>query len=474
MLRPPKEGARMVSAGRLVASLLVLCALVLGASVAAAQASPAAPTPELAVHPEGHGTTASGGTVSPSATAPAGAVAPAPTPTFDPHAATRAWLAKVPAADKERSDAYFEGGYWLQLVDLLYTLAVAWLLLGTGISRRLRELAQRTTRFRPLQTGIYALGYLLLTFILGFPLTAYAGFVREHKYGLSNQTFSAWLSDLAKGFAITLVFGTVLAVIVYAVVRRFPRTWWLWAAGVVLALLAVVIIIAPVYLAPLFNKYTPLTDAKVRDPILRMAQANGVPADNVWVFDASKQTKRISANVSGFLGTERVSLNDNLLERATLPEIESVMGHELGHYVLNHVYEDFFELGIIVVAGFAFVFFTFEPTRRRWGRRWGVTGPDDAAGLPLLWALLAVFLFLATPALNTIIRSNEAEADAFGLNAARQPDGFASIALKLGEYRKLNPGPLEEWLFFDHPSGRNRILMAMRWKAAHPGEPRGP
>jgi STE24 endopeptidase len=465
----------MVSAGRLVASLFVLCALVLGASVdvAAAQTSPPAPTPELAVHPEGHDTTASGGAAQATPT-PGGAAAPVPTPAFDPQAATRAWLAKVPAADKERSDAYFEGGYWLQLWDLVYTLAVAWLLLGTGISRRLRELAQRTTRFRPLQTGIYALGYTLLVAVLGFPLNVYRDFFREHKYGLSNQTFAEWMNDLAKGLGVGLVLATLGLMLLYGVLRRTPRTWWIWGALVVLLLLAVVVIIAPVYISPLFNKYTALTDAKVRDPILRMAQANGVPADNVWVFDASKQTKRISANVSGFMGTERVSLNDNLLERATLPEIESVMGHELGHYVLNHVYEDFFELGLVIVLGFAFLRATFDRVRRRWGARWGVTGVDDPAGLPLLSALLAVFLFLATPATNTIIRSNEAEADAFGLNAARQPDGFASIALKLGEYRKLDPGAVEEWLFFDHPSGKNRILMAMRWKAAHPGESTGP
>jgi Zn-dependent protease with chaperone function len=340
----------MVSAGRLVASLFVLCALVLGVSVdaATAQTSPPAPTPELAVHPEGQGTTASGGTAQATPT-PAGAAAPAPTPAFDPQAATRAWLAKVPAADKERSDAYFEGGYWLQLWDLVYTLAVAWLLLGTGISRRLRELAQRTTRFRPLQTGIYALGYTLLVAVLGFPLNVYRDFFREHKYQLSNQTFGEWMSDLAKGLGVGLVLATLGLMLLYGVLRRTPRTWWIWGALVVLALLAVVVIIAPVYISPLFNKYTALTDAKVRDPILRMAQANGVPADNVWVFDASKQTKRISANVSGFMGTERVSLNDNLLERATLPEIESVMGHELGHYVLNHVYEDFFELGLVIV-----------------------------------------------------------------------------------------------------------------------------
>lgn len=444
----------MHPAGRIVASLLVLCAFVLCPLAVLAQPSP-----------------------TPQATAPQAAnaaVAPPPAPAFDPDAATREWLAKVPAADKARSDAYFEGGYWLDLWDLVYGLAVAWLLLGTGVSRRLRELAQRTIRFRPLQTGIYAIGYTLLVVVLTFPFSVYRGFLREHKYGLSNQTFREWLSDLGKGLGLSLLLGTLGLMLLYGVLRRAPRTWWIWGSLVMLLLLAVVVILAPVYINPLFNKYTPLTDAKVRDPILRMAQANGVPAHDVWVFDASKQTKRISANVSGFLGTERVSLNDNLLNRATLPEIESVMGHELGHYVLNHVYEDFFELGVVIVIGFLFLRFTFDRVRRRWGGRWGVTGVDDPAGLPLLAALFAFYLFVASPVINTIVRSNEAEADAFGLNAARQPDGFASIALKLGEYRKLDPGRVEEWLFFDHPSGRNRILMAMRWKAAHPGETTGP
>ncbi len=363
----------MVSAGRLVASLFALAALVLGASVAAAQASPPppAPTPELTTHPEGHGTTASGSGTALTTSAPPSSAAPAPTPAFDPEAATRAWLAKVPAADKERSDAYFEGGYWLQLWDLVYTLAVAWVLLGTGISRRLRELAQRTTRFRPLQTGIYALGYTLLVAVLGFPLNAYRGFFREHKYGLSNQNFGEWMSELGKGLGVGLVLGTLGLMLFYGVLRRTPRTWWIWGSLVVLALLAVSIVIAPVYIAPLFNKYTALTDPKVRDPILRMAQANGVPVDNVWVFDASKQTKRISANVSGFLGTERVSLNDNLLERSTLPEIESVMGHELGHYVLNHVYELFLELGLVVVFGFLFLRATFDRVPAPVGRALG-------------------------------------------------------------------------------------------------------
>jgi STE24 endopeptidase len=397
-------------------------------------------------------------------TAPGGA--PPQVAASDPEAATRAWLAQVPPQQRARSDAYFEGGYWLQLWDLLYGLGVAWLLLASGLSRGLRERARRLGRFRPLQTGLYAIGYTLLVFALTFPFAVYRDFFREHKYGLSNQTFAGWLGDAGKSLGVALVLGTLGLMALYGVLRRAPRTWWLWGAMVFLGLLGFAIVIAPVYIAPLFNEYKPLTDPAVRDPILRMAQANGVPARDVWVFDASRQTKRISANVSGFLGTERISLNDNLLNRCTPAEIEAVMGHELGHYVLNHVYEDFLEIGVLIVLGFAFLRATFDRVRTGWGARWGIAGVDDPAGLPLLTALLSLFLFVASPLLNTIIRSNEVEADAFGLNAARQPDGFATVALKLGEYRKLDPGHLEELLFFDHPSGRNRILMAMRWKAA--------
>jgi STE24 endopeptidase len=398
---------------------------------------------------------------------------------FDPTAATEAYLARVPAEARARSDSYFEGGYWLQLVGLLYGLAVAVALLASRLSARMRDFGERVSRFRPLRIAVYAALYTLVTFALGFPLSLYQGYFREHRYGLSNQSFGAWLGDEAKGLAVGLVLGTFGLVLLYAVLRRTPRTWWLWGSGVMLALLGLAVVIAPVYIAPLFNDYTRLEDPAVRDPILRMARAHGVPVTDVWVFDASRQTTRISANVSGFLGTERISLNDNLLERTSLPEIEAVMGHELGHYVLGHVYELFFQVGAVLVLGFAFLRWAFEPVRRRWGLGWGVRGVDDPAGLPILVALLSLYFFALTPIMNTIVRSNEAEADAFGLAAARQPEGFAEVALKLGEYRKLDPGPYEEWIFYDHPSGRARIQRAMEWKAAEgPGDPvtgpRGP
>lgn len=393
------------------------------------------------------------------ATEPAGAEA------FDPAAATQAYLQRLSPEEKARSDAYFEGGYWLQLWSFLLGLGIAWLLLATRLSARMGDLAGRLTRRRPLRTWLYSVQYVAVVALLSFPLTVYAGFAREHRYDLATQGFAAWLGDQAKGLAVSLVLVPLLLVALYGVFRRAPRTWWLWGAGVTLLFLVLMLLVAPVYIDPLFNTYEPLTDERVREPILSMARSSGIEVEDVYEFDASRQTTRVSANVSGFMGTMRIRLNDNLLNRTSLPEIEAVMGHEIGHYVLNHVYESIVFFGVVLVGGFAFLRWAFERVARVRSSRWGVTGIDDPAGLPLLAAVLSVYFFVLTPVLNTYIRVNEAEADLYGLQTAREPDGFAEVALKLGEYRKLDPGPVEEWIFFDHPSGRARIRMAMEWKA---------
>ena len=228
------------------------------------------------------------------------------------------------------------------------------------------------------------------------------------------------------------------------------------------------------FIEPVFNTYTELKDPALREPILSLARANGIETKHVYVVDASKQTKRVSANVAGMFGTMRIALNDNLLRRVSPAGIKAVMGHEMGHYVLDHVYKAILYLIIVLVTGFAFLKWAFERIVARRGERWGIRGVADPAGLPLLAAILSVFFFVLTPIDNTFIRTDEAEADIFGLNAAREPDGAAEVALMLSEYRKISPGPVEEWIFFDHPSGRNRILMAMRWKAEHLGDVKGP
>jgi len=388
---------------------------------------------------------------------------------LDPVAATNAYLATVAGESRARSDAYFVGGYWLQLWDFLLGAAVNLALLASGLSRRMRELAERMTRYRPLQTLAYWAQYLLATTVVLLPMTIYEGYFREHQYGLSNQGFAAWLGDFAKGLGVGLVLGGLAVMALYGVVRRL-RAWAVWGAVTMTAMLVLVVLIAPVYIAPLFNTYSRLAEPTVRDSILSMARAQGVDAGDVWVFDASRQTKRVSANVSGVAGTMRISLNDNLLNRSSLAEIEATMGHEVGHYVLNHVYKTILFFGVVIVVGFAFLKRGFEAVAARRGAAWGVRDTGDVAGLPLALTVLSVYFFVLTPLLNSWIRIEEAEADLFGINASGQPDGEAQVDLKLGEYRKLEPTPLEEVLFFDHPSGRNRILMAMRWKAEHTAE----
>jgi STE24 endopeptidase len=251
----------------------------------------------------------------------------------------------------------------------------------------------------------------------------------------------------------------------FKIARRLQRTWHLWGAAVSVIFLAVMMVLSPVLIAPLFNKYTALDKPEVVSPILRLARANGITADKVYEMDASRQTTRVSANVSGFLGTMRITLNDNLLKRCSLGEIEAVMGHEMGHYVLNHIYKGLLFFGVVIVIGFAWLRWSLTRALARFGAKWQISDIGDPAVTPLVVLLFSSYLFVLTPITNTFVRSQEMEADMFGLNAARQPDGAAEVALKLGEYRKLQPGPIEEWVFFDHPSGATRIRAAMRWKA---------
>ncbi len=385
---------------------------------------------------------------------------------FDPAAATAAYLATLPAAQRERGDSYTEGGYWIQLWGFLFSAAILLGLLHFGWSSRLRDWVERRTRHPWLRPFLYYAVFMTIVTVIAFPFTVYVGFLREHHYGFATQGFSGWLRDQFVALLVSIVLGGIAVAIIYAVLRRFPRRWPMLLATAAIVFVVIGAAIGPVFIAPLFNQYTLLKDPAIREPILRIARANGISTDKVYVVDASRQTNRISANVSGLLGTQRITLNDNLLNRASLPEIEAVMAHEVGHYALRHIALLVVFYALLIVAGVGLLRATFAFVTERWGQRWGVRGIDDPAGLPLLVFLTSGYFFVLTPVINTYIRTVESTADIFGLNAARRPDAFAAIALKLGEYRKMDPGPVEEFIFYDHPSGKSRIRMAMDWKAA--------
>lgn len=384
----------------------------------------------------------------------------------DPEAATAAYMARLSPAAKARSDAYFEGGYWLQLWGFIVTVLACWAMLASGVLNRLGAALERTP-LRRVRRLLLPMAFVLLLSLLSAPLAVFQDFYREHAYGLANLHFGAWIGEQLIGLAVSCVAGGLFLAAIGGLLRRAPRNWWAWGTGVSLVFLLVMLVIGPVYLAPLFNTYKPLDDGPVKSAILSMARANGVPTGNVQTMDSSKQSNRISANVSGLFGTIAISLNDNLLNRTTLPEIKGVMGHELGHYVLNHSWKLLMGFGMIMATGFLFLRWSLAASVRRWGARFGIADQADQAALPLFAILFSAYVLVMTPLLNTQIRVVEEEADIFGLNASAEPNGFAEADLQLTEYRKSDPGALEEFFFFDHPSPRKRIFSAMRWRAEH-------
>jgi STE24 endopeptidase len=389
-------------------------------------------------------------------------------PIFDAGRATDAYIATIPAADREKSDDYFEGGYWIDFWNTLIVVALCLLLLNFRVAARVRDAVAARGRGPWLQSLAVAAAVLLAISVLALPWDTYVEYFREHQYGMSNYTpgryFGEWVMLTAIG---VLVMGLAISGI-YRLVRRVREGWVWWATAATAVFIVFIFMVAPVTVDPLLNDYHPLPEGQVREDILALAKETNIPVDDVFWFDASKQTKRISANVAGLGGTARIALNDNLLNGTSLPEIRAVMGHEMGHYALHHGLKLSIGFTLFLGIGYFVVNRIFGRFQRRYGKRWGVRDIADPAGLPLALAIFTVVMYLLTPAVNSTIRIAEAQADAFGLDAAKEPHGFASVAMRLSTYRKLEPGALEEAIFYDHPSGRARVERSMRWLAEHP------
>jgi STE24 endopeptidase len=389
---------------------------------------------------------------------------------FDPAVATQAYLDQLAGAARARSDAYFEGGYAIDIATTLFGVAVSILLLRSGLSARMRDVAARRFARPALQVMAYYAQLTVLLFVVDFPLTVWVGFFREHRYGLSNMSFGAWFGDHLKGLGLGLLLGGPLVALLFWFVRSRPRTWWIWGAGVTSLFSIFLLTVGPVFIEPLFNTYKPLPESPLKEKILSLARSQGIPVTQVFVVDESRQSDRVSANVSGLLGTERIALNDNLLKRCTEPQILQVLGHEMGHYALHHVQKMIPWLLVGALAFFGILARLLTWAIARWGERWRVSSIADPAVLPLVMLVGSLLGLVMTPLGNSLSRQDEAEADLFGLDAVGEPDAEAQVDMMLGEYRKLDPSPLEEIWFYDHPGGRSRILMAMRWKAEHMSE----
>ncbi len=385
---------------------------------------------------------------------------------FDPAAATQAYLAVLTPAQHAKAQAYTQGGHWLLLWGTLVAVAVAWLVLRSGVLVKVRDGIEKGAS-KPVRVALAVLVVdAVLEMILSLPWSVYSDWWREKAYGLTSQPFGGWLGEQMLSAVIFIPLTTLLMLGLYALMRRAPKTWWLWGSGVVAAFFVFVMILAPVFIMPLFNDYKPAPPGPVRDEVVAMAAKVGVPADKIFIYDGSKQSNRYTANVAGIGATARIAMSDVMFKKdADLAEVRGVVGHEMGHYVRGHIFIFAGMYAAMALVAFFLVDRLFAPVARLLGAK-GVRGVADPAGFPVIGIMLAVLGLLATPLQVSITRIGESDADTFSLENFNEPDGLAKALVKTIEYRAATPSKLEEILFYDHPSVGGRVRKAMDWKAA--------
>ena len=382
---------------------------------------------------------------------------------FDPQAATRAYIDGLGPAALAKAEAYTTGSHWLMLGGLIVTAIV------TAVFVRLRILDRLDIRLakrgRAVRHFIVFAVYFLLSALLTLPWAIYSEWWREKAYGRTSQPLGDYLGQGAIGLAISTVLGALFFMGVYALIRRTGARWWLWSGGLAAASLAVFLLLSPTLIEPLFNSYKPVPEGPVKAALAVQAQNAGIAADKIFLFDGSRQSNNFTANVSGLGSAARIAISDVAMKQASLDEVRAVTGHEIGHYVLHHVW---WMVGILALLAMAFFFLAdrlFAPFAKAFGSDAKLA---EARGVPVLLFIVSVLSLLAQPLVNTLIRYNESAADRYSLETVDLPDALATALVKTAEYRNPRPGALEEALFYTHPSVERRVLRAMEWKAAHP------
>jgi STE24 endopeptidase len=356
------------------------------------------------------------------------------------------------------------------LLDLLLPAA----LLFTGLSGRVRSLVARLARGRRFATiALYGVVYVLIQALVFLPLSWYAGYVRQHAYGLSTETASEWLSDWSKATVISALVAALLLWIPYRFLRASPRRWWLWTGLLTAPLTVLAMIVLPVYIAPMFDQYGRMRDRALERRIQQLAARAGIPDSRIYEVKKSDETRRVNAYVTGFGGTKRIVLWDTLVDRLGPDEVTFVVGHEIGHFVLRHTLTVIALATVLVTLSLCAVHRVSGRLIARFGRRFGFDRLDDVASLPLLALVGGIVTLAATPAALALSRWEEREADRFGLELTRDNPAAARAFVRLQEDNLAVPrtGLLFRLWRGSHPDLADRIAFANRYSPWARGEP---
>lgn len=387
---------------------------------------------------------------------------------LDARATPRDYIAEVRAGFTAENRDYSGTRTVLALVSPLYDILIALVILFSGLAVTMRRVAHGLGQRLYVRVLVFLILYVAADFVLGFPLSVYRGFALEHQYGLSTQSLGDWIAEQGKQAVVGVATLGILPILwlAYRAVRRWPRGWWLPVAAGTVPLIVAGALLQPLVIDPLYNRFTRLGDPRLEARILELAARADIPGRDVYQVDKSSQTRKYNAYVSGFGPSQRIVLWDTMLKGMAEDEILFVMGHEMGHYRLGHIWKG---IGLFSALSFGFFFVVSRIAgwaTARFGELWGFTEVGDVASMPLLAATLTVVALLTQPAVNGFSRAIEHEADVFAVEVTRDNDAGARAFLKLGSQNRADPepAPFVKLFLYTHPPLIERIAFALEYR----------
>ncbi len=386
----------------------------------------------------------------------------------------------------ETAMRYYRSGMILWGIGVFWGLLIPALILFTGFSARIRNVARRlggkwslgtaAQRRRgislELAASIFAIVYFALSYVLEFPLDYYEAFARQHEYGLSNQAFGQWLGDSLKSFGLRLAFVAVVVPSAYFFLKASPRRWWLYTAVGAVAGIAVIKVVHPFWIAPLFDDFGRMQNTALEAEILDLADRASIDGSRVFEVQKSADTETVNAYVTGFLGTKRIVLWDTIIEKLDRDQLLFVMGHEMGHYVLGHSWKMLLVFGVSLLGALYMAYCLAGGLIHRFRDRFGFDRVTDVASLPLFLLFIDAFALGVMPVTLAFSRHWEQEADRFGLEITQDNRAAATawLALQRENLSNPNPGVVYRLWRADHPTLAQRIEFANVYRPWESGE----
>ena len=355
--------------------------------------------------------------------------------------------------------SYYRSGNVLWVITNVWGLLIPSLILFTGVSARLRNWAHRLGRKWFFTIGLYFIAFTVIVFLVDLPLSYYQGYVRQHDYGLSNQTFGKWTQDQVTGLIVGLIGGVLFLWVPYLLLKKSPRRWWLYTGLLAIPFIVMVSLIQPIWIDPLFNTFGPMKDKALEADILRLAERAGIEGSRVYEVAKSEDTNAVNAYVAGVGTTKRIVLWDTILAKLNREQLLVVMGHEMGHYVLGHIWKLILSMSALIIGALYAVHRTSGWMIARYRDRFGFNELSDVASLPLIIVLFSVASLVVTPVALAIQRHFEHEADRFGLEITQDNYAAATAFVKLQQENlgMPRPGSLYKWWRASHPPLGERI-----------------